>query len=323
MDIRSALPGEVESLARLWSDGWQDAHADILPAKLARHRTEASFRERLRAALPSVRVAGPPGGPVGLCMVKGDELNQLYVSAIARGSGAAAALLADAESRIAAAGITTAWLTCAIGNERAARFYEKSGWRRAGNMINQLETPAGVFPLEVWRYEKRIGGGRADLIIQIKKKTDGTAALTCRRPDGSVTWQRQEGQHALFFPLHDLTHYAVESVLGYRNGFFGLVADGWDFSDFGHPWRRGRLPTEAGLAEFIVGFLDLERASGMESSIAELREAAATFGKQNGVDINLPITEDELRRIREMRRNLFAQWVAVPAGESLDLHFVL
>jgi hypothetical protein len=24
-------------------------------------------------------------------------------------------------------------------------------------MMNQLDTPAGVFPLEVWRYEKAIG----------------------------------------------------------------------------------------------------------------------------------------------------------------------
>jgi len=50
-----------------------------------------------------------------------------------------------------------AWLACAIGNERAARFYEKCGWRRVGKMINPLDTPDGVLPLEVWRYEKRLG----------------------------------------------------------------------------------------------------------------------------------------------------------------------
>src|SRR5688572_25655537 len=99
-----------------------------------------------------------------------------------------------------------------------------------------------------------------DLLIQIKKKNDGSAALTCRRADGSVTWQRQDGQQGHFFPLHDLTHYAVETVLGYTRGFFGLVADGWDLADFDKPWPRGRLPTEALLAEFVVGFLDIERA---------------------------------------------------------------
>ena len=60
------------------------------------------------------------------------------------------------EARLAANGTATAWLACAIGNQRAARFYEKCGWRRVGNMINRLDTPTGIFPLEVWRYEKRL-----------------------------------------------------------------------------------------------------------------------------------------------------------------------
>jgi ribosomal protein S18 acetylase RimI-like enzyme len=91
---------------------------------------------------------------VGFCIVKADELYQLYVSSQARGSGAAAALVADAEARLAQSGVQTAWLACAIGNERAARFYEKCGWKRAGTMISQLDTKEGIFPLEVWRYEK-------------------------------------------------------------------------------------------------------------------------------------------------------------------------
>jgi len=53
--------------------------------------------------------------------------------------------------------VETAWLTCAIGNMRAARFYEKCGWQRVGTMINPLDTTAGIFPLEVWRYEKQLG----------------------------------------------------------------------------------------------------------------------------------------------------------------------
>ena len=156
MEIRNADDTEVDQLARIWYDGWQDAHLEILPAELARARTLASFKERLRAGLSDVRVAGPPDAPVGLAMLKGDELYQLYVSADARGTGAAAALIADAETRLAARGVQTAWLACAIGNERAARFYEKSGWRRARTMVSELETAEGIFRLEVWRYEKSL-----------------------------------------------------------------------------------------------------------------------------------------------------------------------
>lgn len=152
--VRCADVAEVDALARLWYEGWQDAHATLLPAELARHRTLENFKMRLRAALPSARVVETAEGLAGLYMIKGDELYQLYVAPHARGSGVAAALIADAEARLAAAGVAVAWLACAIGNERAARFYEKSGWRRVGNMINPLDTPNGVFPLEVWRYEK-------------------------------------------------------------------------------------------------------------------------------------------------------------------------
>lgn len=158
MELRSAHETELEQLARLWYDGWQDAHAAILPADLARLRTLESFRQRLADALPTIRVAGPPGHPQGFCMLKHDELYQLYVSSEARGSGIAARLIKDAESRLRAAGVRTAWLACAIGNERAARFYEKHGWRRAGIMVNRLETIGGEYLLEVWRYEKALDG---------------------------------------------------------------------------------------------------------------------------------------------------------------------
>lgn len=156
MQVRAAEAAEIGALARIWYDGWQDAHAEILPEELKRIRTLESFRERLQAALADLRVAGPQGAPVGLCIIKGDELYQLYVTADARGTGTAAALLADGETRMAANGEATAWLACAIGNQRAARFYEKCGWHRVGNMINQLATPTGIFPLEVWRYEKAL-----------------------------------------------------------------------------------------------------------------------------------------------------------------------
>jgi ribosomal protein S18 acetylase RimI-like enzyme len=156
MDVRSAEAVEIDPLARIWHDGWHEAHARIVPVELTRLRTLESFRPRLEAALPSIRVVGPSGSPAGFCIVRADELYQLFVSAQSRGSGAAAALLADAEDRLIESGVATAWLACAIGNERAARFYEKCGWHRAGIMVNYAETADGPFPLEVWRYEKSL-----------------------------------------------------------------------------------------------------------------------------------------------------------------------
>jgi GNAT superfamily N-acetyltransferase len=156
MLVRPADPAELAQLAQLWHDAWRDAHAALVPPQLTRLRTVDNFSQRLAAAIADVRVVGPVGAPRGLCMIKDDELYQLFVRADSRGTGVAAALLADGERRLLASGVAIAWLACAIGNDRAAAFYEKHGWQRTGTVVNQAETSEGVFPLPVWRYEKQL-----------------------------------------------------------------------------------------------------------------------------------------------------------------------
>ena len=157
MEIRDAYESDIEPLAQLWYDGWQDAHAAVVPSELKRLRTRESFTERMAKMISTVRAAGPVGAPLGFHIVKDDELYQLYVSADARGTGVAAALIDDAERTLADHGTETAWLACAIGNDRAARFYEKRGWRRVATVKYHAETSAGPFPIENWRYEKELG----------------------------------------------------------------------------------------------------------------------------------------------------------------------
>jgi hypothetical protein len=162
----------------------------------------------------------------------------------------------------------------------------------------------------------------ADLLIRIKKKTDGSAALSCVRPDGSTTWQRQEGQLGRFFPLHDLTHYAVETVLGFQRAFYGLLADGWDLSDFGTSGSRGKIPDEAGLAESVVGFFDLERMTGERATAEEMNARLQSFRADRGLPPTaFRVTDEQIARIRALRADLFARWNAVPPGEALELSF--
>lgn len=143
------------------------------------------------------------------------------------------------------------------------------------------------------------------------KKTDGSGVLRCTRADGSVTWQKLE-KHAAHFALHDLTHFAVETTLGYRQAFFGLIAAGWDAEETTGKGARGALPEEASEAEKIVGLLDSERALGTPWSLEDFNGYAPR-----------PVSEADLRAVRAARADLFRRWAEIRPGQALELEFRL
>src|SRR5580658_9549201 len=145
------------------------------------------------------------------------------------------------------------------------------------------------------------------LQIEISKRPDGAGVLRCTRPDGSVTWQKQL-KHGAHFALHDLTHYAVETALGYRHGFFGLIADGWDVEDTTGKGARGPLSAEAVEVERIVGLFDSERGSGVLWTAEEFNQ----FSPRT-------LTDADILRVRALRGALFRQWSAIVPGEKLEL----
>lgn len=153
--------------------------------------------------------------------------------------------------------------------------------------------------------------------IDLEKKSDGSVILRCLRADGTATWQRHEKKNAHFFPWHDLTHLAVESVLKFRRAFYGLVAEGWDITDFGSPWPRGRLPAEAEAAELIVGMFDLERATGVRVTAEQIRSHVSTRATAAEFDLS----DSELERIRKVKSEMFERWRSVTVGGTLELEF--
>jgi hypothetical protein len=161
-----------------------------------------------------------------------------------------------------------------------------------------------------------------ELVIRIKKKTDGSAALSCTRADGSVTWQRQDGQLGRFFPLHDLTHYAVERVLDLPGAFYGLLIDGWDISDFGKPHPKGAITEDAHLAELIVGLFDLERATGVLATEDDFNEKIrGWYANNNRAMPDFRMSEAQLMRIREERAAVFTRWKDLAPGDALEIPF--
>ncbi len=156
------------------------------------------------------------------------------------------------------------------------------------------------------------------MLIKIKKGRDGPNVFVCTRADGSVTMQHQRQQ---FFAGHDLTHYAVETVLGHA-GFYMLLAQGWSLDDFAPPHPRGRVSLDAELSERIVGLLDLERASGVIMSAEDANASIRDHYVRQGVTTGLPeLTDDQLSAIRQRRGELLAQWSALAPGEAIELTF--
>jgi hypothetical protein len=161
------------------------------------------------------------------------------------------------------------------------------------------------------------------VVIELTKQVSGDSVLKCFRADGSTTWQRNEGPRALFFPLHDLTHYAVETVLGADDGFYGLIARGWEIAETTGETARGGAPDGTIAIEHLVGVLDAERASGTTIAAAEVNSYSAAFAQQHGRTGLPQLNADVLDRIRTEIARLHAIWRGVKVGETMRLSFSL
>lgn len=156
------------------------------------------------------------------------------------------------------------------------------------------------------------------LTIRLTKKPDGSSVLACTRPDGSATWQRHRDG---FFPLHDLTHYAVETVLPLRFGFYGLLALGWHITDFGERTMPDEAQENAALAEAIVGLLDQERGTGILLDDEGFNEALGAVHQEMGVPLTHRLTSDDLEAIRARFMDLAGRWARLEPGGTLELTF--
>ena len=148
------------------------------------------------------------------------------------------------------------------------------------------------------------------LQIEISKRGDGAGVLACLRHDGSRTWQKQTVRAAAHFAHHDLTHYAVETTLGYQRGFFGLIAEGWEIEDTTGKGSRGPLPAEALEVEHIVGLFDRQRSTGLIWSVEDFN----TYSMR-------PLSDQQIQAVLKARAELFHRWANTEPGTKLALTF--
>ena len=152
-----------------------------------------------------------------------------------------------------------------------------------------------------------------DLMIQIKKVRDSSPTMACIRADGSRTWGRMHP----FFPAHDLTHFAVESVMNCGEAFFGLIAQGWEIDDFAIPGVAQRLPFQALWVENVVMLVERGHLPD-ETALNEHLDLLRTSHEQA-----FRVTADQWQQIGEVRAARLNQWSELPGGATLELAFTV
>ncbi len=154
--IRNAINEDIDAIAQIWHFGWHLAHDGLVPEYNSNARTLAHFRERIIPLLKDTFVINSGAEITGFYVLVEDELNQFYVAKSAIGGGIPKPLMMHALEELKARGFSRAWLACGIGNDRAACFYEKMGWKNVGISSITIHLPSGSEPLEIWRFERGI-----------------------------------------------------------------------------------------------------------------------------------------------------------------------
>lgn len=160
------------------------------------------------------------------------------------------------------------------------------------------------------------------LRIRFKKRKDASVTLTFLRADGSVT-QSTIGDARGFGPVHDLTHYVVESTLGISRGFLGLIAEGWTVRDFEQD-AKSRIPNDAVWVEGMAGALSFEVMAGQpmgfdESKLVELEKVIRERDPKPWA--HPEVAPEDFDTMRDALAKLVGYWRALPPGRSLELSF--
>lgn len=156
------------------------------------------------------------------------------------------------------------------------------------------------------------------LTLRLTKGRDARDVLTYVREDGTRTWGRLTPESS---PLRDLARYVVESTLGLRNGFLGLVAGGWTVAAFEGPDAAARLPKEALWAEAVAGLLTLEAMQGDMLAVDEFNAAVAETTSRARPDYRPTISAAELGDMRCALARLRRRWDALPPCATMQLEF--
>ncbi len=159
------------------------------------------------------------------------------------------------------------------------------------------------------------------LLFRLKKRADAAAQLTLVREDGTHT-SGPVGSAEGYFPVHDLTHFAIEQTLRLSEGFLGLVASGWEISDFEVKGTAKRLSTETMFAEVASGELSRQLLTRVVSSFEDFLWAIdLTLQRQSPGPGRPSVGAAQYAAIRELLSTEWRRWRELPPNGTLELTF--
>lgn len=136
--------------------------------------------------------------------------------------------------------------------------------------------------------------------VQLQKLSGQCHRVTVLRADGSTDSSILNSRS---FLRHDFAHFAVESVLGLKEAYWGLVAGGMSLTG-------STVGPELMLAERLSGPVQtlMRTAAGVDSYLALLKTLAPEQA-----------TPAVAQAICEAGRRLEGHWRATPFGESMNI----
>jgi len=169
MLLRAAEPSDALAVAQVHVRSWQGAYRGLMPDDYLdglrpQDRAQTyTFGSPPSPKQPVTWVALDGGAILGFATVTarpGDgpagcgRLDALYVDPTRWGTGVGRALMADARTRLAAAGCAEAVLWVLVGNDRAQRFYRADGWQADGTRQTGL---VWDLPVDEVRFRRSLG----------------------------------------------------------------------------------------------------------------------------------------------------------------------
>ncbi len=153
--------------------------------------------------------------------------------------------------------------------------------------------------------------------IIFKKRIGCKNIISYQRPPFPDQWVEAND----FLILHDLSHYAIETMLAYQSAFWGLIKSGIHPSIFENKEARDKIliSNEAWYAECLANLFLMELTQG---ELEDFNESFQQSFKQMNKNIpELYLTADQINGIRDYYKQLVNAWKALEPDQIMELIF--